>query len=225
MQLTSGSTVTAFSPSCGSTAAHVPSVIFQGWVVEKFLYLTEPEWAIAWVEGGKIPINLAGSYLSDARDGIMTPDENLIHESAVPIPSLRQHGFHFENVKNLAFTNNYSNGVRLPDLHNASYYSEDGLILSFCNHFDANTADRFGKRACVKIINIEKTRKKIDKQLGCKGFMKSCEYTESHQRNHFLKSTEDQWQDEYRIFWKRKIAKWVNVPQGTAELVWVNNEI
>jgi hypothetical protein len=182
-------------------------VIFQGRIVEKFLYLTEPEWTRAWIDGGEIPINLASAYLSDSRDGIMTPDENLVHESAVPIPSLRQHGFHFANVKNLTFTNNYSNGARLPDLHNANYYSEDGLILSFCNHFHVSTAERLGKRACVKIINIDRTRKKLDKQLGRKGIMKSCEYTESHQRNHFLKSTEDQWQDEYRIFWKRSGSK------------------
>jgi hypothetical protein len=193
--------------------------------VEIFLYLTETEWAKTWIEGGEIPINLASSYRSESRDGIMTPDENLIHESAIPIPSLKQHGFHFENVKNLTFTNNFSNGVRLPDIHNANYYSEDGLILSFCNHFCLITAEKLGKRACVKILDIEKTKKKLDKQLGCKGIMKSCQYTESHQRNHFLKSTEDQWQDEYRIFWKRKIEKRVKVPSGTATLVWMQNPI
>ncbi|MDR9768106.1 hypothetical protein RJP56_18760 [Shewanella baltica] len=191
--------------------------------MEKFLYLTEPDWAKSWIEGGEIPINLASSYLSDSREGIMTPDENLIHESAVPIPSLRQHGYHFENVKNLTFTGNYSNGVRLPDLKNANYYTEDGLILSFCNHFDEKTAERFGKSACVRILNIDTTRKAIDKQIGCKGIMKSCEYTVSHQRNHFLKSIEDKWQDEFRIFWKSRKTKWVKAPQGTAELVWLKN--
>jgi len=189
--------------------------------MEKFLYLTKSEWAKTWIHGGEIPIKLASSYLSDNRDGVMTPDENLIHESEVPIPSLSQYGFHFENVKNLTFTNNHTNGVKLPDLKNANYYIEDGLILSFCNHFKIETANRFQKTACVRIINIETTRKKIDKQLGCKGIMKSCEYTKDHQRNHFLKSVEDSWQNEFRIFWKTNQEKWVKIPSGTAELVWV----
>ena len=189
--------------------------------MEIFLYLTEPAWTKAWIEGGEIPISLASSYLSDSREGIMTLDENLVHESAVPIPSLKQHGYHFENVKSLTFTGNYSNGIRLPDLHNVNYYTEDGLILSFCNHFDKSTAGEFGKKACVKILNLEKTRRKIDKQLGCKGVMKACEYTNDHQRNHFLKSKEDEWQDEFRIFWKMQNPKWVKIPQSTAELVWM----
>ncbi|WP_333709703.1 hypothetical protein [Malikia spinosa] len=189
--------------------------------MEVFLYLTEPTWVKSWIEGGEIPISPASSYLSNLREGIMTPDENLIHESAMPIPSLKQHGYHFENIKNLTFTGNYSNGVRLPDLINANYYTEDGLILSFCNHFNTSTAGRLGKKACIKILNIEKTRRKIDKQLGCKGIMKACEYTSDHQRNHFLKSKEDEWQDEFRIFWKTQKPKWVKIPQSTAEIVWM----
>ena len=99
---------------------------------------------------------------------------------------------------------------------------EDGLILSFCNHFKIETANCFQKKACVRIINIEKTRKKIDKQLGCKGIMKNCEYTDDHQRNHFLKSVEDSWQDEFRIFWRTNQEKLVRIPCGTAELIWIS---
>ncbi|MFT6124769.1 MAG: hypothetical protein ACJAW2_000882 [Shewanella sp.] len=189
--------------------------------MEIFLYLTEPAWTNAWIEGGEIPIKLASSYLSDSREGIMTPDENLVHESPVSIPSLKQHGYNFENVKGLTFTGNYSNGKRLPDFHNANYYTEDGLILSFCHHFDKSTAEKFRKKACVKIINLEKTRREIDKQLGCRGVMKACEYTDDHQRNQFLKSKEDEWQDEFRIFWQTQNPKCVKISHGTAELVWV----
>lgn len=189
--------------------------------MEKFLYLTETAWANAWIYGGEIPINLASSYLSKSRKGIMTPDENLIHESAVPIPSLQHYGYFFKNVKGLTFKGNYSNGILLPELHNANYYAEDGLILSFCNHFDKRTAERFEKKACVKILNIEKTRNELDRKLGCKSVMKACKYTDDHKRNHFLKSKEDEWQDEFRIFWKARASKRVNIPQGTAELVWM----
>lgn len=193
--------------------------------MEKFLYLTEVEWTDTWVNGGEIPIKLASTYSSDTRDGTETPDENLVHQSAVPIPSLRQHGYYFENVRNLTFTNNYSNGVRLPDLKSADYYTQDGLILSFCNSFDLDIAKRVGKKVCVKITNIQKTKKRIDKQLGCKGHMALCQYTSDHQRNHFLKSVEDSWQDEFRIFWETTQEKWVKIPEGTAELIWIDSEI
>ena len=192
--------------------------------MEIYLYLTEPDWVEPWVNGGEVPIKLASSYLSDARAGIMTPDENLIHESPVPIPSLKNFGIHIEQVKNFTFTNNTYNGVKLPDIHNGSYYTEDGLILSFCHHFHEETAERLEKRACVKINDISKLRKKLDKQLGCKGLMKKCEYTKDHRRNHFLKSVEDEWQDEFRIFWRVQKEKNLRIPAGTAQVVWVHEQ-
>jgi hypothetical protein len=187
--------------------------------MEKYLYLTEIEWSDAWINGGSIPISLASSYLSDDRDGIMTPDENLIHESSIPIPSLKQHGISIENTRNITIKNFTSNGVRLPDVVEANYYTEDGLILSFCNSSNEGVAKRLKKKACVKILNIEKLRQKIDKQLGCKGIMKECEYTSDHNRNHFLKYSDDSWQDEYRMFWRTTREKWVKIPPGMAELV------
>jgi len=50
--------------------------------------------------------------------------------------------------------------------------------------------------------------------------MRDCEYTDSHQRNHFLKSAKDKWQDEFRVFWKGNKMRMVKIPAGTAELVW-----
>ncbi|MEG4316486.1 hypothetical protein U8L64_15885 [Pseudomonas sp. FIP_A4] len=187
--------------------------------MHKYLYLTKAQWVDTWVNGGSIPIALASSYLSDIRDGIMTPDENLIHESNIPIPSLQQHGIHIENTRNITITGFISNGIRQPDILHANYYKEDGLILSFCNSFNREIAKRMGKEACVRILNIEKLRKSIDKQIGCKGIMKDCEYTSSHNRNHFLKHESDAWQDEYRMFWRTTRERWVVLPEGTAELV------
>ena len=189
--------------------------------MEKFLYLTEREWADTWINGGSIPIKVASSYLSDSRNGIMTPDENLIHKSEVAIPSLRQHGISIEGSKNITITNCHSNGFRIPDIINASYYKEDGLILSFCNHFSKDTALRLNKKVCVKITSMKNLKRIIDKQLGCRGIMEECKYTNDHQRNHFLKFSEDAWQDEFRIFWNTTKEKLVNIPIGTAELVWV----
>lgn len=189
--------------------------------MEKYLYLTEVEWADAWVNGGDIPIALASSYLSDNREGIYTPDENLIHDSPVDLKGLSPflHIADGAQVKGLTMTNNTFNGRKIPDVVNASYFNEDGLILSLCNEFSPDIADRMEKKCCVKIINVEKLRKVIDKQLGCKGRMNDCLYTNNHERNHFLKSIDDSWQKEYRLFWRSLESKWVKLPAGMAEFV------
>ena len=114
----------------------------------KFLYLTEIEWADAWVNGGEIPISLASTYLHDERGGILTPDENLIHKSPVDLKSLSPF-IHFGDgagVKKLSITNSSMNGQRIPDIVDASYYKEDGLILSFCNSFNEDIAKRLEKK-------------------------------------------------------------------------------
>lgn len=188
--------------------------------MEKYLYLTEIEWSEAWINGGEIPIYLASTYLSDERSGTQTPDENLIHESNFDVPSLEQHGIKIgKGCSNIRFINPTFNGQKHPDIHIEEYRQEDGLILSFCNNFSEEIARNLGKKCCVKIRDMELLRKKVDKQLGYKGKMGNCEYTNDHRRNHFLKSVEDSWQDEYRIFWKYSKNKKVKIPSGMAEFV------
>jgi hypothetical protein len=184
----------------------------------KYLYLTEVEWSKTWVNGGEIPIKLASSYLNDERDGTLTPDENLIHSSEVDIKSLSP-AFHFENVKGLTMTGCSINGKVIPEIKNAEYYKEDGLVLSFCNSLDESIANRLGKKCCVHVSNLKELRKSIDNQLGVKGKMEACKYTDDHNRNHFLKSTEDAWQQEYRMFWSSSENAVVNIPSGHAKLV------
>ncbi|EGR2205853.1 hypothetical protein RCC09_004615 [Vibrio parahaemolyticus] len=187
--------------------------------MEKYLYLTEVEWADAWINGGEIPISLASSYLSESREGIYTPDENLIHDSPYPIPAFRQFGIHLENVKNVTMTGNTFNGKKIPDVKNASYYKEDGLILSFCNELDTEIARRLGKKACVKILDMHQLKMALDSEVGSKGIMKNCSYTKGFQRDHFLKSTEDSWQNEFRLFWKSDKSVRVAIPPNIGELV------
>lgn len=189
--------------------------------MEKYLYLTEVEWADAWVNGGDIPIALASSYLSDNREGIYTPDENLIHESAVDLKSLSPH-FHIADgaqMKDITITNYTIGGRKTLDVVNANYFNEDGLILSLCNEFSLDIAKKMSKKCCVKITNVEKLRRIVDKQLGCKGQMGNCIYTTNHERNHFLKSIDDSWQTEYRLFWRSLESKWVKLPANMAEFV------
>ncbi|MDQ6976582.1 MAG: hypothetical protein Q9M75_00555, partial [Ghiorsea sp.] len=118
-----------------------------------------------------------------------------------------------------SMTNCYINGSRVPDIINASYYEEDGLILSFCNNLNESIALKLGKKCCVKISNLRKLRKIIDKQVGVKGIMGECKYTEDHNRSHFLKSNEDSWQHEYRMFWRHTENQVVTIPKGFGKLV------
>ncbi len=111
------------------------------------------------------------------------------------------------------------NGVKLPEFKNANYYREDGLVLSFCNVLSEDIAKRLGKEACVKIFNIYKLKDLIDKQLECDSKIGDCDYTNDHRRNHFLKSSSDRWQEEFRIFWQIKEPRNVIIPSRIAELV------
>jgi hypothetical protein len=185
---------------------------------EKFLYLTVPAWADTWVNGGEIPINLASYYRSDARAGIYTPDENTIHQSRVDLRSLRP-AIRVENVRNFNMIDCSINGKSIPRIIGADFYEDDGLILSFCTKFDSMIARRMNKKACVKILNIPALKACIDEQLGVEGVMGECRYVRDHQRNHFLKSVEDEWQNEYRMFWKAGASAMVKIPKGTAALM------
>ncbi|MEZ6935890.1 hypothetical protein [Aeromonas sp. S19(2024)] len=187
--------------------------------MSKFLYLSEYSYCHPWVNGGSIPIFLASKYISTKRDGIYTPDENLIHEGEYPIDKLKNHGFYFEEVRDLTMTGCIGNGFRIPNIRNANYYHDDGLILSFCNHFDPAIAKKLNKKACVEILSINKLKNHISRKLKQECIAKNCEYTENHERNHFLKSIEDSWQNEFRLFWKAEQNATVHIPKGIARIV------
>lgn len=190
--------------------------------MHKFLYLTNPEWADAWVNGGPIPLSPASKYKRSERDGIFTPDENLIHESAIDLLALRPFISFGDtpNVKNFSFYGNRYNGKLLPEVKNANLYTEDGLIQSFCNVFDLDVANRMEKSACVRIFDIGKLRMLLNASLGCRAQYGDCRYTNDHQRGHFLKSEKDAWQREYRFFWPNRTETWITIPNGLSEIVW-----
>lgn len=187
----------------------------------KYLYLTKQEWAEAWINGGEIPISLASTYLHDKREGVLTPDENLIHDSSVDLKSLSPfvHFAEDAQVKNFTMTGCRMNGKAIPNIKNANYYKEDGIILSFCNTLSESVATKLGKECCVKITNFKELKNMIDDQIGVKGIMRDCEYTADHRRNHFLKSTEDKWQQEFRMFWPFDHKVLVTIPKGHGKLV------
>ena len=185
--------------------------------LHKYLYLSKFEHVPQWVGGGRVPIKLASSYLSPVRSGIFTPDETLIHDSPHDLTNIP--GVILNNVKGITFTGCYSNGKKIPEIFGASYYREDGVILSFSNRRSSSIAKRLRKVACVKVLNMHALKDCLDRQIGVEGMMAHCQYTDDHQRNHFLKSVEDQWQDEFRIFWPHIEPIEVDIPPRTARAV------
>ncbi|WJG10367.1 hypothetical protein [Aliiglaciecola sp. LCG003] len=191
--------------------------------MEKYLYLTWPEWVDAWVNGGKIPLNPASVYKRMDRDGIYTPDENLIYESTHPIDQMNPAIYVANNVQNVTVGASVfeCGNVRqeFPANYIKDFYQGDGVILSLCNRKSNSIAERLRKRAAVKIFNVAYLKAVIDEQLGKKSIAKPCEYTSSHNRNHFLKSVADQWQDEYRFFWDHQERVEVELPKGMAKRI------
>lgn len=187
---------------------------------QKYLYLTKKEWVYPWVNGGEAPINLASTYKKDFHDGIYTKDENI----------LRHLQGTSEGAIN-ALVKDESNGRANITLdvkevviggqvvgRNVLYHqsSQDGLILSFCNHFNPKTAQRLKKQACVQLNDVYALLEQINGQLGVKGIAQSCAYTKTFKRNHFLKGNNDSWQDEFRLFWNVLESRNVIIWPGTA---------
>ncbi len=174
------------------------------------------------MRGGTVPICLASTYLATIRKATYTPDENLIHDS--PVDLLNMGLIHAADptkvtIRSMTTKNIVVNGVRLPDVTNGRYEREDGLILSLCNRKNSSIARRLGKRAGVRIHDVEKLKHLIDHQLGTTGIMGPCVYVEDHRRDHFTKSTEDAWQDEFRIFWPVLRDAKVLLPAGVARRI------
>ena len=186
--------------------------------MSKYLYLTCPDWAKAWVNGGKVPLNPASVYKRMDREGIYTPDENLIYESTHDLQLLHP-AVKIEGSKNVSIGKVVINGITVAENVIASKYEEDGIILSLCNRKSKDIAHKLNKTACVKILDIDHLKNILDDQLGKVSIAKECEYTASYERNHFLKSTEDQWQDEFRLFWDHQTRVQVILPKGIAKRI------
>lgn len=187
---------------------------------KKYLYLTKKEWVYSWINGGQVPISLASSYRKDYHDGIYTKDEN----------TLRHLKGTSEEVINLLVKDD-SNGKGTITINsekivvnkqivgkNVLYHQspQDGLILSFCNHFNPQTAIRLKKTACVEINDIYALFEQINSQLEIKGIAQNCDYTTTFQRSHFLKGMKDNWQDEFRLFWDIQESRNIIIWPGTA---------
>tara|TARA_R110000772_G_scaffold85933_2_gene180307 strand:+ start:1729 stop:2298 length:570 start_codon:yes stop_codon:yes gene_type:complete len=187
--------------------------------MEKYLYLTFPKWKDAWIHGGKIPLNPASVYKRMDRDGIYTPDENLIYKSTHDLDQLKGAVNIGVGCRNISIGKIVNNGVTIAENLQASKYEEDGVILSLCNRKSKKIAQKLTKQACVKILDVDLLKDVIDEQLGKLSIAKACRYTKSYERNHFLKSSEDEWQDEYRLFWNHQERVEIVLPKGIAKSI------
>lgn len=187
-----------------------------------FLYLDE-EWKMKnWIEGGKnIPIDLASKHKSTERDGTKTPDENLINEASIDLrtklPAISLNG----HIKNLNICGNIFNGEPLPNIviEEARIYQEDGLILCFSKTKSLHVCHRLKKKFCVQIDDMARLKTVIDSQIGMESTAGHCIYRADHQRNHFIKHVDDQWMDEFRLFWPKKETAYFDLPAGFAKQV------
>lgn len=198
--------------------------------MQVYLYLNEHWHADVWVNGGEVPIGLASDYKSDKRSGVLTIDENKILNSDVPLEVMAPVVSFGPGVIGCSQSGNVEviidGGGRvvrrreIPAAYDVDYYYDDGLILSFSRTNSKALAKRFEKKnCCVSISNIYDLKFIIDEQIGCESTAKFCEYTKGHNRNHFLKSHEDSWQAEFRLFWPVREHKKVVIPPGYARHV------
>ncbi|HCR1052135.1 hypothetical protein LRN34_23835, partial [Enterobacter kobei] len=169
---------------------------------------------------------LSSTYRKPFRDGIYTPDENLIDTSTVDVKKFGEAVIVGEHMHDCTISVTFDDKV-IADKEYVNRYIEDGLVLCFANRRSNFIAKKLKKEYCVKIKNAHILKDIIDEQVGVKGLAGNCSYTQTHERNHFLKSFDDIWQNEYRIFWNGVTQKEfdIELPPNIAELVPIRGQL
>lgn len=193
----------------------------------KYLYLREKAYAETWINGGDVPINPAALYLDTVRDGTRTPDEVMQRSiTGGSMNFLTESGFlriaPGATVTGLVLENNTIYGMRMPGRIEIDQHPEHSLILCMSNVYDVAIMERLGHKAAVRIPSVAALKACLDPQVGADSMCGRVDYTtELGNRGHFLKSTDDRWQNEYRLVWVSDglgaEAKWVTLEAGLAE--------
>lgn len=193
--------------------------------MKKYLYLSEHWMASNWISGGPVPLYAASKYKKQDRNAIYTPDENLIDTSTHRVEDFRKRGVYIDDTSTIVLDNGKVNGIHYPGEVRLQRRIEDGLILCMANRLSNHIAKRLKKMACVEIKDVESLKLALDEQIGFSGEMEPCKYTDGHNRNHFLKSDLDAWQDEFRIVWVGAKPQEVIIPPNTGIKVRVRSVI
>jgi hypothetical protein len=188
-----------------------------------YIYLKNKEFVSNWINEGKVPLNPASKYSDKERNGVKTPDENIQIEITGEIirPRIRTT---IEKVINIGKGTLIQKGNVIQDDtivgKNITYKQswEDCIILSISKTLSSEILEKLrDKDAVIEIIDFEKLKSSLDKQIGIVGDCKDCIYTETDERNHFLKHKDDSWQEEFRIIWLGiDKTTWVKLPTGIA---------
>jgi hypothetical protein len=190
----------------------------------KYLYLAQQSFADTWLNGGSVPVMPARTYLSDVRDRTRTPDEVMQKAiSGAGLDQLAASGVLIGGqgtIGHLQFDDCSFNGVRIPRV-TYSQAAEDALILCLCNTLDRQIMTGLGHSTGVVIRSVAALQQCLDAQIGVPSRCGSVTYTrERGNRSHFMKGTEDSWQDEYRLVWRGSglgvEPVWVDIPAGIA---------
>lgn len=189
----------------------------------KFKYVDE-KYVDAWLHGGKIPVHSVRTFQASVRDGVLTPDEliqrrleglsesrigNYIKASSTSRTILRIYGEVYES------------GVKVGENVTFEQVPDDGIVLCFArrNHRPILEYLKKANPKCVEITYPRRLYEVICEQLDQEGLVANCSYTSTIQRNHFLKSTQDEVLEEFRMFWPIPETQWVSLPAGIGRLV------
>ncbi|WP_341207296.1 hypothetical protein [uncultured Sphingomonas sp.] len=176
-----------------------------------------------------MPIFPARKYLSQDRAGIYTPDELRQRSTSLTDPraayGLDSFGFGAGNMTFVNCTMQTGDGA-FPLHGTVAQRFEDAYVLCFATERSARLMKRLGKRVCLEIVEPDKLADIIDTQIQQKALSGLVGYTNLPDRNHFLKSSLDRWQFEYRLVWVREGDGpiWVNLPPGVAVMVDLSDE-
>lgn len=194
-----------------------------------FIYLTEEAWTEVWEHGGRVPLNPASAYLASERRGTKTPDEGRIR-TIEGMPDWVVEGpnrfFNIQgdaagiSVSNMGFEHYRGEPARV-EHGRAETVASDGIILCLSTQLSQAIGTRLGKKACVEIMSLDHLVKVLNQRIGIECLRDKVCYTDGFARNHFLKSREDEWQHEYRLFWPVTfvISRDVELPSGIGKRV------
>jgi hypothetical protein len=190
----------------------------------KFLYLAKIEHVAAWTDGGAVPLSLASKYLDIERHETRTPDETFTKKTWGEGDDIDDLERRFINpiIGGGVFVSgpSYPRGPQ-GEATGLTVARWDGLVLCLSNSESKSVCSELGKAACVAIDHPLALFQVLSAQLGVAGEHRHCDYTDTRDRDVFLKSKLDRWQDEYRMFWLGAGPRSVTIPPQTARLLWL----
>jgi hypothetical protein len=182
-----------------------------------YLYLKQQSYADTWVKGGQVPIELASTYRSIERRGILTPDEVRQYFVRGVNPKDLDGFFKINGAKNFRMIGCTINGKPI-DNAIISDYSEDAYLLCLSQTCSHELMEKLEKSVCVEIVDFDLLRESLNRQVGSELQFGPITYTSGADRDHFTKSSRDEWQDEYRLAWvaASNLQQIVEIPRGVA---------